>query len=95
MSQTLLHTQSGSVYEFDLGARCVRRLGNHAGLSPTRNQGRDGDWRALERIAMLASPDGVRVQILWGLDDRAYRSTLLSAALDPTELAALEPLLPD
>jgi len=47
----------------------------------------------LERITLHPSADGVRVHILWGSDATGFRSTLLSAALDPRELEGLAPLV--
>ena len=93
MATALLHTLTGSVYEFDLDARAARRMGNHGGRPPTPNLSSDGTWRDVERIAMHPSQDGIRVHILWGSEELAYRSTLLSAALDERELEALTPLL--
>ncbi len=93
MVGSLLHTLTGSVYEFDVRGRAARRLGNHDGQPPTPNLGRDGAWRLLERIAMHPSPDGIRVHIVWRVDTPGFRSTLLSAALDPRELDPLAPLV--
>ena len=93
MAGALLHTLTGSVYEFDVDARAARRLGNHDGRPPTPNVANDGSWRRLTGIAMHRSPDGVRVQILWESRGIDVRSTLLSAALDEGELETLLPLV--
>ena len=93
MAGALLHTLSGSVYEFDIDARAARRLGNHNGQPPTPNVASDGSWRRLTSIALHPSPHGVRVQILWASGRLDVRSTLLSAALDARELASLLPLV--
>ncbi|WP_386765863.1 hypothetical protein [Longivirga aurantiaca] len=53
----------------------------------------DGTWRPLEGVVLHRSADGVRVQVIWGLEDTTFRSTLLSAALDRVELTALTPLI--
>lgn len=93
MAGAMLHTLTGSVYEFDVDARAARRLGNHDGKPPTPNVASDGSWRRLNGIAMHPSPDGIRVQILWETGIAEVRSTLLSAALDEWELEALLPLI--
>ena len=93
MELVRLHTVTGSVYEFDVAGRRVRRLGNHGGSAPTPHIARDGAWHPLRAIALHATPDGVRAQLLWRLDENVLRSTLLSAALDPRELEALDELL--
>ena len=93
MDRVLLHTITGSVYEFDVARRRVRRLGNHGGTAPTPHLSRDGSWRVLQSVALHATPNGVRALLVWQLDDDILRSTLLSAAMDPREVVALKPLL--
>lgn len=60
-STVLAETESGSLYEFDLYGKRVRRLQGR--INPTPRMGQEGEWKSYQSITPLLV--GVQVMIQW------------------------------
>jgi hypothetical protein len=71
----IVHTISGSIYEFDHGLRRVRRLSGQE--DPTPRQGKDGEWKSYNEV--LLQWNGSLI-VVWGYDEKANitKTTMLS-----------------
>lgn len=71
MDTTRFVTESGSVYEFDMAAKHIRRLNGTA--DPTPRQGKDGEWRSFESLTPIKV--GQPVLITWPSSTPALAET--------------------